>query len=257
MFSLGPKQKLTAVAARIGVVSSELTEIETPGRHRRFACFAWVGRPTSKAREKRPGDEVAPESENPLFLIQEMEYLQTLHSCSLQEAFSSIDSKYDIPDDVDENVLRTLRKDTEMQTFKTKVSKQHERSDCIIILCLGTFTGKETVFIKDSFIHTPPKGSSLPPPCVDIHLKRIKSSQQEVNVLSVLDENDSNPEGYAGFTLKFFHGTLVFWVPRHPSSLRQAIKWKETVVHLAHLQILCVLVAFNPTSFKNGWEEKR
>ena len=42
----------------------------------------------------------------------------------------------------------------------------------------------------------------------------------------------------------------MFWVPRHPSSLREAIKWKETVVHLAHLQILCVLVAFNPTSFK-------
>ena len=84
-----------------------------------------MGRPTSKAREKRPGDEAAPESENPLFLIQEMEYLQTLRSCSLQEAFSSIDSKYDIPDDVDENVLRTLRKDTEMQTFKTKISKQH------------------------------------------------------------------------------------------------------------------------------------
>ena len=134
MFSLRPKQKLIAIAARIGVVSSELTEIETPlgGRHRGFACFAWVGRPTSKAREKRPGDELAPESENPLFLIQEMEYLQTLHSCSLQEAFSSIDSKYDIPDDVYENVLRTLRKDTEMQTFKTNISKQHERSDCII-----------------------------------------------------------------------------------------------------------------------------
>ena len=91
-----------------------------------------MGRPTSKAREKRPGDEVAPESENPLFLIQEMEYLQTLHSCSLQEAFSSIDSKYDIPDDVYETVLRTLRKDTEMQTFKTNISKQHERSDRII-----------------------------------------------------------------------------------------------------------------------------
>lgn len=132
-----------------------------------------------------------------------MEYLQTLHSCSLQEAFSSIDSKYDIPDDVYENVLRTLRKDTEMQTKRLYN----------IILCLGTFTGKETVFIKDSFIHTPPKGSSLQPLCVDIHLKRIKSSQNEVNALSVLDENDPNPEGYAGFTLKFFMEPLCFGFP--------------------------------------------
>ena len=179
----------------------------------RICLLCLGGAPHLQSREKRPGDEVAPESENPLFLIQEMEYLQTLHSCSLQEAFSSIDSKYDIPDDVDENVLRTLRKDTEMQTFKTNVSKQHERSDCIIILCLGTFTGKETVFIKDSFIHTPPKGSSLPPLCVDIHLKRIKLSQNEVNALSVLDENDPNPEGYAGFTLKFFMEPLCFGFP--------------------------------------------
>ena len=47
-----------------------------------------------------------------------MEYLQTLHPSSLQEALSLIDSKYEIPEDVNENVLRTLRKDTEMQTFK-------------------------------------------------------------------------------------------------------------------------------------------
>ena len=33
-------------------------------------------------------------------MIQEMEYLQTLHPSSLQEAFSLTDSKYDISDDV-------------------------------------------------------------------------------------------------------------------------------------------------------------
>ena len=62
-----------------------------------------------------------------------MEYLQTSHSSSLQEAFSLIDSKYEIPEDVNENVLRTLGKDVEMQTFKTNISEQHERSDCITI----------------------------------------------------------------------------------------------------------------------------
>ena len=29
--------------------------------------------------------------------------------------------------------------------------------------------------------------------------------------------------------------------------MREALKWKETVVQFAHLQIPCVLVAFNPT----------
>ena len=43
-----------------------------------------------------------------------MEYLQTLHPSSLQEAFSLIDSKYEIPEDVNETALRTLRKDTEI-----------------------------------------------------------------------------------------------------------------------------------------------
>ena len=49
----------------------------------------------------------------------------------------------------------------------------------------------------------------------------------------------------------------MFWVPRRPSSLREAIKRKEIVVQLAHLQIPCVLAAFNPTSFKKWLEEKK
>ena len=179
-----------------------------------------------------------------------MEYLQTLHSSSLQEAFSLIDSKYKIPEDENETVLRTLRKDTEMQTFKTNISEQHERSDFITILCVGTIAGGDCVFIKDSFIRTPPKGSSLPPVCVDIHLKKIKSSQNEGNALPVLDEDDPDPKGFAGFTFRSCHGALVFWIPEHPSSLKEALKWKETVVQFAHLQIPRVLVAFNPTSLE-------
>ena len=62
-----------------------------------------------------------------------MEYLQTLHSFSLREASSLIESKYEIAEDVDENVSRTLGKDVEMQTFKTNISEPHERSDCITI----------------------------------------------------------------------------------------------------------------------------
>ena len=180
-----------------------------------------------------------------------MEYLPTLYPSSLQEAFSLIDSKYEIPEDVNETVLRTLRKDTEMQTFKTNISEQHERSDCITILCVGTIAGKDNVFIKDSFIRTPPK--ALPTACMSGYPfeKKIKSSQNEGNALSVLDEDDPDPEGFAGFTFKSCHGALVFWIPEHPSSLREALKWKETVMNPVFiLQIQCVLVAFNLTQFK-------
>ena len=48
----------------------------------------------------------------------------------------------------------------------------------------------------------------------------------------------------------------MFWVPRHPSFFREAVKWKETVVQFVHLQIPCVLVAFNPTSLECSAEGK-
>lgn len=146
---------------------------------------------------------------------------------------------------------RTLRKDTEMQTFKTNISDQYERRDCITILCVGTIAGKDNVFIKDSFIRTPPKGSSYRLYEWISIWKKIKSSQNEGNALSVLDEDDPDPEGFAGFTFKSFHGALVFLTPEHPSSLREALKWKETVMNPVFiLQIQCVLVAFNLTQFK-------
>ena len=64
---------------------------------------------------------------NEPFRIYSRQKGQTLHSSSLQEAFSLIESKYEIPEDVDENVLRTLGKDVEMQTFKTNIS-EHVRN---------------------------------------------------------------------------------------------------------------------------------
>ena len=53
-----------------------------------------------------------------------------------------------------------------------------------------------------------------------------------------------------------FTGPLFFWIPEHPSSLREALKWKEAVVQFAHLQIPCVLVAFNPTILERMGEGK-
>ena len=99
-----------------------------------------------------------------------------------QGMISSIDSKYEMPEKVNENVLMTLGKDVEMQTFKTNVvpgeqeaaitQNADEESNVLVILCVGTITGKENKFVKENFRRTPPKGSSLPTVCMDIHLKR-------------------------------------------------------------------------------------
>ena len=186
--------------------------------------------------------------------------MEDSHSSHLQGVLSAIDSKYEIPEKANENVLMTLGKDVEMQTFKTNVTvgerdvamsqNADEQSSFIVILCVGTITGKDTVFVKDNFRRTPPKGSFLPTVCMDIHLKKIKSPQSEGNALSVIEKMDPDPEGYAGFNFKSCHGALVFWVPEHSSSLIEAAKWKQAIVEFANSQIPCVLVAFNSTNLQ-------
>lgn len=91
-------------------------------------------------------------------------------------------SKYEIPEAVDENFLATLGKDVEMQTFKTNLAPESESSTkqdkAVVLLCVGTLTGKENLFVNEHFCRTPPKGSRLPTVCTDIHLKKIKLSSE-------------------------------------------------------------------------------
>jgi len=155
---------------------------------------------------------------------------------------SSIDSNYETPDKENENVLRNLGKDVELQTFKTNAVHEDE---AIVILCVGTIIGKENVFVKEHFRRTPPKGSCLPPVCMDIHFKKVKSSQSEVDALSIIGPD---PEGYAGFNFQSCHGALVFWAPEHPSSLIEAAKWTKSIADFANSRSPCVLVAFNSAS---------
>lgn len=175
----------------------------------------------------------------------------------LQDILSSIDSKYEMPEKVNENVLMTLGKDVEMQTFKTNVvpgeeeaaitQNADEESNVLVILCVGTITGKENKFVKEHFRRTPPKGSSLPTMCMDIHLKKIKSPQSEMNALSI---TAPDPEGYAGFNYESCHGALVFWAPESPSSLTEAAKWTKSIFEFENSRIPCVLVAFNSISLE-------
>ena len=109
-----------------------------------------------------------------------MEDSDPIHKTDL---FTTVDCKYEIPEDVNETVLMNLGKDVQMETFKTNIApeEQHEdgmsqndeENNLIVTLCVGTITGKDSVFIKDHFRRTPPKGSTSPTVCMDIHLKKI------------------------------------------------------------------------------------
>ena len=173
----------------------------------------------------------------------------------------SIASKYEIPEKVNEDVLKNLGKDVEMETFKTNVvpeeqeaterqmaGEDNDDNGLVVIVCAGTITGKQSVFLKEKFSRTPPKGSSLPSVCMDIHLKKIKLSAQSEEPLVVVNEID--PEGYEGFNFKSCHGALVFWAPEKPSSLSEAVRWRKTVTEFANAQIPCVLLTFNSTNLE-------
>lgn len=183
-----------------------------------------------------------------------MEDSDSIHKTDL---FTSVDCKYEIPEDSNETVLMNLGKEVQMETFKTNIApeEQHEEgmsqnngeNNHIVILCVGTITGKDSVFIKDHSRRTPPKGSTSPTVCVDIHLKKIKSPKSEVNALSVIGPD---PEGYTGFSFKSCHGALIFWAPEQPSSLIEAVKWRKSVAEFAKSRVPYVLVAFNSSNLE-------
>ena len=119
------------------------------------------------------------------------------------DSFASVDCRYEIPEDVNETVLMNLGKNIQMETFKTNIApeeqhaegmSQNDEDNLIVILCVGTIKGKDSVFIKNHFLRKPPEGSTSPTVCMDIHLKKIKSPKSEENALSV---SGPDPEGYA------------------------------------------------------------
>ena len=83
------------------------------------------------------------------------------------DSFASVDCRYEIPEDVNETVLMNLGKNIQMETFKTNIAPQEQHAEgmsqndednLIVILCVGTITGKDSVLIKNHFLRKPPKG---------------------------------------------------------------------------------------------------
>lgn len=177
------------------------------------------------------------------------------HFSNLQYMMSSTGSKYEIPEEVNENLLMSLGKNVEMKTFKTNVVPEEqaamadEENKLVVILCVGTITGKNDAFLKDHFCRSPPKGSRVPTICMDIHLKKITSSlESEERPSSVVNEID--PDHYEGFHFTSSHGALIFWTPEQSSSLSEAAKWRKAITEFANSQIPCVLVTFNSTNLE-------
>ena len=71
-------------------------------------------------------------------------------------------TKYELPEKVTENRLRTLGKEVEMKAFETNVTSEEETSDgdwLVKIICVGDYTGGEETkgkFIRDYLQYRPP-----------------------------------------------------------------------------------------------------
>lgn len=144
----------------------------------------------------------------------------------------SAGSKYEIPWEMNKNLLMTQGKDVEMQTFKTNVVPEEQAAmadkgnKLVVILCMGTITGKKNVFVKDHFRCSPPKGSRLPTICMDIHLRKIilllEREERQILVVNAID-----PDHFEGFNFTSSQGALIFWAPEQKSLLTEATKWRK------------------------------
>jgi len=144
-----------------------------------------------------------------------------------------------------------------MKTFKTNVALEGETSEndwLVKLVCVGGYTGgfrTKGVFIDDyRQVQPDVKSCRRPVVGVDFHLKIIKwqRSETEEPVLTRLQFWEiGEQERFSNMTrvyYSFSHGALVFWGTRNPSSLDEAIKWRQEVRN--HLpSIPCVLITDN------------
>ena len=170
------------------------------------------------------------------------------------EFLSSMATKYELPEKVNEKCLRTLGSEVEMKTFKTNDVPEGEAM--VKIACVGGYTGgfrTKGVFIDD-YRQVQPDLKSIKGPLIGVafHLKTIKWQRRvaEEPVLARLQfweigEHASFAEMFKP-CLKFSDGALVFWGTCVPSSLEQATKWRQ-VVRDSSPSIPCFLITDNVT----------
>ena len=150
----------------------------------------------------------------------------------------------------------------EMKTFKRNICslsqydclEETTEVDPLKIICVGGFTGGvrlKGVFIKD-YLGIKPERRIHPFSSIDFYLKRavwrrrgnLKSHYSIVVQLSEISDMDR----LSAMTKVFFQhsqGALVFWGPHNPSSLAEAVQWREKINREVCSPIPCVLVAEN------------
>jgi len=170
-----------------------------------------------------------------------------------------------VTDSTDSEDGRALKEQVtvlEMKTFKrySHSLSQYDRleeateEDPLKIVCVGDCTAgvlSKGIFIKD-YLGIKPGFRVHPFNSIDFYLKRANwrrygSLKNYYSVVLQLCEI-SDLERFSAMTKVFFqhsHGAVVFWRPRHPASLAEAVKWRTKIAQEVCSPIPCVLVTEN------------
>lgn len=167
-------------------------------------------------------------------------------------------SNYELPEEVNDKRISSLEKEVEMKTFKTNVELERLTIESdqlpLKIVCVGGFTGgvgTKGVFIDDYLQVWPPVQTYRPPLIgVKFYLKIIRWQRSEaekpISIKLQLWEI-AEQERFSNMCKIYFRdclGALVFWGTHRPSSLNEAVLWRENVKAVCP-SVPCVLITDN------------
>ena len=168
----------------------------------------------------------------------------------------------DATESVDGKAVKEQLTILEMKTFKRNVCslsqydclEETTEVDPLKIICVGGFTGgvrSKGVFIKD-YLGIEPEFRIHPFSSIDFFLKRVDwrrrgNLKSHYSIVVELCEF-SDMDRLSAMTRVFVQhsqGALVFWGPHNPSSLAEAVQWRQKINREVCSPIPCVLVAEN------------
>ncbi|XP_022801651.1 uncharacterized protein LOC111339291 [Stylophora pistillata] len=170
-------------------------------------------------------------------------------------------SNYELPDEVHDIRSKSVE-ELEMKTFNSNVepeqltieSDRHGEELSIKIVCVGGYTGgvgTKGVFIDDYLEVWPPVQTHRPPLIgVNFYLKTIRwqrsDAEKPISIKLQLWEIAEH-QGFSNMAKISFRdclGALVFWGTLTPSTLNEAVLWREIVKEFCPYAP-CVLVTDN------------
>ncbi|XP_068724063.1 uncharacterized protein [Montipora capricornis] len=208
---------------------------------------------SSKENGEDLTNTVANEVDDSVSVEDEKEVLRTVEV----ELTESTDSEDGNPVKEQVNML-------EMKTFKRyfRSLSQDDRleetteEDPVKIVCVGSCTGEVSnkgVFIKD-YLGIKPAFRIHPFNSIDFYLKRVnwrrrdnlKNAVSLPVVLQLCEISDLNRlSAMAKVFLQHSQGAMVFWAPRYPDSLKEAVYWRKKIKQDISSRVPCVLVTEN------------